>query len=220
MSWLEEHITLQNYDDKSAEKLNAHTHFFGAFLSLVGMLFILFNLASFGTAKLKVGMIIFGLSNILLYSASGMYHYLPKNNLKRICRILDHSNIYFLIAGTYTPILLYIATPLATKLVILLYIICVLGIGFTLFFWGKLKPLHVVFYLIMGWIIVFFWNSIVPMMPKRLLFYVIGGGITYSIGVIFYAIKKIPNYHAIWHIFVLGGSIWFYIGFLKYFMNS
>ena len=64
----------------------------------------------------------------------------------------------------------------------------------------------------MGWCIVIFWNDVIPFVPKALIGYLIGGGVTYSIGVIFYAIKKIPHYHAIWHLFVLAGSIWFYSG--------
>lgn len=215
MNWLEQHITLQPYDDHKAEMENAWTHFFGAFLSLIGLVIILTRLPRMN-ASLRLGALIFAFSNILLYSASGMYHYLRRNNWKRFCRILDHSNIYFLIAGTYTPLLLSIPGKETRYLTLMLWLIAALGVCFTLFFWGKLKPLHPVLYLLMGWIIVFFWNDVVPFLPHQLLTYVFGGGVTYSLGVIFYACKKIPHYHAIWHAFVLGGSIWFYIGFLRY----
>ena len=93
-----------------------------------------------------------------------------------------------------------------------MWAVAALGICFTLVFWGRLKPLHPILYLLMGWCIVIFWNDVIPFVPKALIGYLIGGGVTYSIGVIFYAIKKIPHYHAIWHLFVLAGSIWFYIG--------
>lgn len=212
MNWLEKHITLQNYDDRKAEMENAVTHFIGAGLSIIGFIMILFRLKEVGSTALKAGLVIFALSNILLYTASGLYHYLMPGNAKRICRILDHSNIYFLIAGTYTPILLYIGTQKTFFLTLFMWFIALCGVAFTLVFWGRLKPLHPILYLIMGWTIVFFWNDTVPYLPHNLIYFLIAGGVTYSLGVVFYAIKKIPHYHAIWHVFVLLGSIWFYIG--------
>ncbi|MDY2816723.1 MAG: hemolysin III family protein [Bullifex sp.] len=212
MNWLEKHITLQNYDDPRAERENAYTHFFGSFLSIIGLVLVVMKFTPSTPAALKAGFIIFALSNLLLYTASGLYHFLPRGNAKRVCRILDHSNIYFLIAGTYTPLLLYVGSPKCLALTAFMWAVAALGICFTLVFWGRLKPLHPILYLLMGWCIVLFWNDVTPFVPKALIGYLIGGGVTYSIGVIFYAIKKIPHYHAIWHLFVLAGSIWFYIG--------
>lgn len=212
MNWLEQHITLQNYDDRKAERENAFTHFAGSFLALIGFIYILMSLDSMKDNAVRAGMIVFGLTNILLYTASGFYHWLPVSNAKRICRILDHSNIYFLIAGTYTPLLLYVGTPVTFFLTFFMWAIALLGVGFTLFFWGRLKPLHPVLYLIMGWMIVFFWSSVIPYLPQGVLKYLVTGGVIYSAGVIFYAMKKLPHYHAIWHLFVLAGSIVFYVG--------
>lgn len=212
MNWLERHITLQNYDDRKAERENAFTHFAGSFLALIGFIYILMSLDSMKDNAVRAGMIVFGLTNILLYTASGFYHWLPVSNAKRICRILDHSNIYFLIAGTYTPLLLYVGTPVTFFLTFFMWAIALLGVGFTLFFWGRLKPLHPVLYLIMGWMIVFFWSSVIPYLPQGVLKYLVTGGVIYSAGVIFYAMKKLPHYHAIWHLFVLAGSIVFYVG--------
>lgn len=212
MNWLEQHITLQNYDDRKAERENAFTHFAGSILALIGFIYILMSLDSMKDNAVRAGMIVFGLTNILLYTASGFYHWLPVSNAKRICRILDHSNIYFLIAGTYTPLLLYVGTPVTFFLTFFMWAIALLGVGFTLFFWGRLKPLHPVLYLIMGWMIVFFWSSVIPYLPQGVLKYLVTGGVIYSAGVIFYAMKKLPHYHAIWHLFVLAGSIVFYVG--------
>lgn len=212
MNWLEQHITLQNYDDRKAERENAFTHFAGSILALIGFIYILMSLDSMKDNAVRAGMIVFGLTNILLYTASGFYHWLPVSNAKRICRILDHSNIYFLIAGTYTPLLLYVGTPVTFFLTFFMWAIALLGVGFTLFFWGRLKPLHPVLYLIMGWMIVFFWSSVIPCLPQGVLKYLVTGGVIYSAGVIFYAMKKLPHYHAIWHLFVLAGSIVFYVG--------
>ncbi len=212
MNWLEQHITLQNYDDRKAEMENAFTHFAGSILALIGFIYILMSLDNMKDNAVRAGMIVFGLTNILLYTASGFYHWLPVSNAKRICRILDHSNIYFLIAGTYTPLLLYVGTPVTFFLTFFMWAIALLGVGFTLFFWGRLKPLHPVLYLIMGWMIVFFWSSVIPYLPQGVLKYLVTGGVIYSAGVIFYAMKKLPHYHAIWHLFVLAGSIVFYVG--------
>jgi len=183
-------------------------------LSVVALVVILIRVPDMATYQLKVGTIIWGLTMILLYGASALYHSLPYGNGKRICRILDHSNIYFLIAGTYTPLMLYIGTTLAIRLVIMVWAIALLGIVFTLIFWGKLKALHVGLYLLMGWLIVFFWKDIVPYLPEGLIAWVIAAGLTYSIGVIFYASKRIPHYHAIWHLFCIGGSALFFFGYL------
>ena len=215
MNWLENPIPLQNYDDKKAERENAYTHFFGSFLSIIGLFLVILKFKSTTEISLKIASIIFAVSNGLLYTASRLYHYLEKGNAKRICRILDHSNIYFLIAGTYTPILLYVGSTKCIYLTFFMWFLALIGVCFTLVFWGRLKPLHPILYLLMGWCLVLFWNDVVPYVPHELIYYLIGGGLTYSIGVVFYAIKKIPHYHAICHLFVLAGSLWFYIGLYR-----
>ena len=134
MNWLEKHITLQNYDDPRADRENAYTHFFGSFLSIIGLVLVVMKFTPSTPAALKAGFIIFALSNLLLYTASGLYHFLPRGNAKRVCRILDHSNIYFLIAGTYTPLLLYVGSPKCLALTAFMWAVAALGICFTLVF--------------------------------------------------------------------------------------
>ncbi len=216
MNWLEKHITLVSYNDPKDEIINAWTHFFGAGLSFAGLIYILINLSSYSTVQVKAGLIIFALSNILLYMASGCYHQLRPGNLKRIARILDHSNIYILISGTYTPILLFINNRASDMVAIILWSITALGIAFTLIFWQRLRVLHVALYVFMGWICILFWNDIIPYVPQGMIKFLILGGVTYTLGIIFYGIKKIPHGHAIWHLFVLAGSIFFYAGILLY----
>lgn len=213
-SWLEKNITLPKLVHPEAEKENWISHAIPAILSIVGLIYISINLSNIPSKDVRVGMIIFALTNILLYSASALYHYLPKNNYKRFCRILDHSNIYFLIAGTYTPILMFVGTNKAIMLVKIIWAIAFFGIAFTLIFWGKLKPLHVVLYIAMGWLIVFFRGDILSNLPHELVFYLFAGGLSYTIGVIFYGFKKIPHGHLIWHLFTIAGSAFFYFGFL------
>ena len=215
-TWLERNISLPVLVHPEAEKENSISHAVAAILAAVGLIYILINLKNVENSHLKIGLVIFALSNLLLYFASALYHGLPKNNAKRFCRILDHSNIYFLIAGTYSPLLLYVDTAKTLKMFYFLWAIALLGIAFTLIFWGRLKPLHVVLYLAMGWLLVFFWNDIVPFLPDGFFAYIITGGLLYTIGVIFYGFKKIPHGHLIWHIFCVAASLTFYIGMLKY----
>jgi hemolysin III len=213
-SWLERNISLPVLVHPEAEKENWISHAIPAVLCVIGFIYILININSIPSNNVKIGMVIFALTNILLYTASTFYHYLPKNDYKRFCRILDHSNIYFLIAGTYTPILMYVGTNKAILLAKIIWAIAFFGIAFTLIFWGKLKPLHVFLYIGMGWLIVFFWKDIVVNFPPGLVSFLLGGGISYTIGVIFYGFKKIPHGHLIWHLFTIAGSACFYIGFL------
>jgi hemolysin III len=212
-SWLQRHITLHNYDDARAERENYVTHALGAILAILALGVIIYRNRYLTNPRLKAGMLIYGASMVLLYSASALYHRLPHCDAKRICRILDHTNIYILIAGTYTPILTYANTPLALNILKAIWGMVVIGIIFTLVFWGKLRPLHVILYLMLGWVIVFFWKDIVPLLPPLLINYILTAGIAYSIGVIFYVIKTIPHYHAIWHLFCIVGSMLFFIGY-------
>ncbi|MBN2658080.1 MAG: hemolysin III family protein [Spirochaetales bacterium] len=215
-SWLENRITLQNYDNPVEEMANAFTHLAGALLSLAGMILLIKAGLESGLNRATAGFIVFSLSMLLLYSASGFYHLVKPSNLKRVLRILDHSNIYFLIAGTYTPILIAVGTRLSYAFIGVVWGIAVLGVAFTLIFWGKLKPLHVILYILMGWLIVFIWEPVTAVIPSGLLKWIIAGGITYTVGTGFYAMKKLPFYHAIWHLFVLGGSICFFLGIYWY----
>ncbi len=211
--WLESHITLHNHDDARDEKLNSLTHVVGSVLSFAALVAIVIKFPQIPSPALRVGLVIWALTMILLYSASALYHALPHSNAKRVCRILDHSNIYFLIAGTYTPLMLFVGTETAHLVVALVWVLALLGIIFTLIFWGRYGAIHVGLYILMGWIVVFFARSLFPYMPSSLIKWVIAAGVTYTAGVIFYANKKIPHYHAIWHLFCIGGSALFFFGY-------
>lgn len=214
--WLERKITLQKYDSRGEEMANAVTHLFGAVLSLFGMVLLVRAGMAAGDREATIGFIVFSLTMFFLYSASGFYHLVKPSNLKRVLRIFDHSNIYFLIAGTYTPILIAVGSGIGHIFLAVVWGIALLGIVFTLIFWGRLKPLHVILYIAMGWIIVFIWKPVTAAIPSALLRWILAGGITYTVGTVFYATRKIPNSHAIWHLFVLGGSICFFLGIYLY----
>lgn len=216
MSWLERKIPLPTYEDPVDEKINTNTHLFGTFLAFAGFIALLGLIRNIESLPLRAGMIIYAISNILLYISSTLYHGLKEGNAKRVFRILDHSNIYILIAGTYTPLLLYIGRREAYMLLAVMWAVVALGITVTVLFWKKLKVVHVLLYLLMGWLCVFFYNDIFPYIPQGIIKFLLFGGLSYTVGLIFYAVKKIPHYHGIWHVFVLMGSLFFYVGILYY----
>jgi hemolysin III len=216
VNWIDEHITLHDYDDTTEEHANAATHALGIVLSLAALIQTLAVIGSMEQRSFAAGMLIYAGAMLLLYTASTLYHLLPRGVGKKICRVLDHSNIYILIAGTYTPILVYIDSPQSRLILLLVWAVAASGITFTLIFWNRYKIVHILLYLFMGWMIVFFWEQIIPNIPQGLITWILAGGISYTVGVGFYAMKRLPFYHAVWHLFVLGGSICFYIGFFKY----
>lgn len=212
--WLLKNITLHTHDNPKEEFLNGLTHFIGIILSLVGL--VLLALKETTTPNFKAASIVYGSTMLLLFSASTAYHWLKNPVLKRVGRVLDHCNIYLLIAGTYTPMAFYVGGKMGMTIVLVEWILTVLGILFTLRFWGKLKPLHIVFYLVMGWVVVFIWKDFTAMVPKQLANDVIIGGIFYSVGVVIYSIKKLPFYHSIWHLFVVAGAASMFLGIYTY----
>lgn len=216
-SWIARHITLHDHADPIAERENAASHLVGAVGALCFFLITIARRDLFASAKTYEGMLVYGGTLMLLYLSSTMYHWLPRGDAKRIFRLLDHANIYLLIAGTYTPILLYVGSGSAVLLAILVWLVAIGGIAFSVVFWGRLKPLHVGLYLIMGWMIVFFWDAIIPHIPSALTGYIIAAGITYSVGVIFYAMKSKVHTHMVWHLFCIAASAIFCIGFMIHF---
>ncbi|QEN06102.1 DNA-binding protein [Thiospirochaeta perfilievii] len=213
-NWLLENITLHSHDNKREEFINGLTHFFGIILSIIGIIFLL--LKNTTTPHLKGATIVYGLTMLLLFTASTIYHWLNDPILKRVGRVLDHCNIYLLIAGTYTPLAIYIGGRMGVTIILFEWVLTVLGIIFTLKFWGRLKFLHVFFYLVMGWMIVLVWSDFIKLVPISFAKDILLGGVLYTIGVIIYSLKKIPYYHGIWHLFVVAGAASMYIGIYTY----
>jgi hemolysin III len=215
-SWLARHITLHDHADAAAERENAASHLLGVAGSLIFALVVLIGKDRYDTTATFAGMLVYASTLLLLYASSTLYHHLSRSDAKRFFRLLDHANIYVLIAGTYTPILLSIGTGASSLLTALVWFVALGGILFSVIFWGRLKVLHVTLYLAMGWMIVFFWDAVVPNIPAALTGYIIAAGITYSIGVIFYALKSVRHSHMVWHLFCVAASAIFCIGFLRH----
>jgi hemolysin III len=151
--------------------------------------------------------ITYGLSIILLFLASTCYHAITSSKRKHYFRIADHIGIYFLIAGTYTPVLLLvIPNGLGWTLFWVVWGIAAFGLLLKLFFTGKFERFSTFLYLAMGWLAIIPYGELTTALDAKALALLIGGGVAYTVGVLFYAIEKIPYNHFIWHLFVLGGA--------------
>lgn len=192
------------------EKWNTYSHAIGIVLSLLGFKIILSKFTK--ASELYIPVIIYSLSLVLLFTASTIYHHVSNPQIKRKLRILDHISIYYLIAGTYTPFC--IALLLNSKGILLLYLvwgIAFLGTFLKIFLTGKFEVFSLVLYGIMGWLVVIDLPYMIANTPSNILKYLTIGGVFYTVGIFFYANKKIPFGHFIWHIFVLVGAIFHWI---------
>ena len=200
-----------NQQEQLEEKLNTYSHCLGIILGIFGFIILLNNTSD---SNFIYPIIIYGISIVLLFLASTLYHAVSNPLRKRKFRILDHVSIYYLIAGTYTPVCLTLLKD--SKGILLLYIVW--GIAFfgtilKLFFTGKCEVFSLMLYGIMGWLVVIDLPYLIVQTTPNQLFFLGLGGVFYTVGILFYAIKKIPFNHFIWHLFVLAGAIshWFMI---------
>lgn len=199
------------------EIANSVTHGVGAVLSLLGTALLLYRAARGGTPFHIVSFAIYGASLFLLHLSSTLYHALRPPRAKRVFRIFDHCSIYLLIAGTYTPfLLLSLWGRWGLTLLVAIWTLAILGIVFKSLFIARWKRLSVVLYILMGWMIVVAAREAWLRVPHAALGYVAAGGLLYTAGVGFYAWKRLPYNHAIWHLFVLGGSVCHYVAILLY----
>lgn len=192
------------------EQLNAATHALGALLGIAGFILLLF----FNTNKTTYSLfsvIVYGLSIIILFSASTLYHSVKSETKKHYFRIIDHISIYLLIAGTYTPVLLItLDQSKGWTLFWVVWGIALFGVILKLFFTGKFEIFSTLLYLFMGWLIAFDFGALLDLMPTNGVIFLIVGGLAYTVGIVFYAIQRIPFNHVIWHLFVLAGAIFHY----------
>ena len=209
------HIT---YYDLSEEKINIITHAIGLLLSIAALVLLIIHASSNGSARHIVSFTIFGASMILLYSASTLYHYSQTPNIRRKLNILDHASIYVLIAGTYTPFtLVTLKGALGWTIFGITWGIALVGVFLKLFYTGKYDKISTIAYVAMGWIIIFAVKPLIENLPLNGLYWLLAGGVFYTVGAVLYSIKKIKFNHAIFHIFVLLGSfshfmaIYFYV---------
>ncbi|WP_107037748.1 PAQR family membrane homeostasis protein TrhA [Brumimicrobium mesophilum] len=197
---------MNSYSPKE-EKLNVITHAFGFILSFVAVILLILKASFYGGILATVSVSIFGASLIVLYAASTMYHNAKTIELRIKLKIFDHAAIFVLIAGTYTPFTLITLEGSVGWLVFsVIWGMALIGITLKLFFTGRYKILSTIMYILMGWVIIFAVKPLVESLSSEGLFWLFAGGFFYTIGAIIYSIKKIKFNHAIFHLFVLGGS--------------
>ncbi|MDP5275606.1 PAQR family membrane homeostasis protein TrhA [Chengkuizengella axinellae] len=190
------------------EIANAITHGIGALLSIAALVLLIVFSSLYGSAWHIVSFTIFGTTLVLLYVFSTLLHSFKEGVTKNVFEVLDHSAIYLLIAGTYTPfVLVTLRGPLGWTLFGIIWGLAVMGIIFKVFFVKKFIVLSTLFYILMGWMILF---GIKPLYENILLngfIWLVLGGVLYTVGTIFYVWRKFPYHHAVWHLFVVGGSV-------------
>jgi hemolysin III len=197
-----------SFNSIAEEIANSVTHGIGVGLSIAGVALLVAVAAQGGDPWRIVSVSIFGTTLVLLYLASTLYHSVQEPTLKRTLRRLDHVGIYLLIAGSYTPFLLVsLRGPWGWTLFGIVWGLATIGITFKMVFMDRFRYVAVGAYLLMGWLIVIAIGPLFAALTAGGIFWLVMGGLSYSIGVIFYAWEKLPYNHAIWHLFVMGGSI-------------
>ena len=197
------------------EIANSLSHGAGLVFGIISIpILIIYAIYNSG-AKGIFGAATFGAGFLMVYTFSTLYHSFHKPAVKKFLQKLDHISIYYLIAGSYTPfILAYVNDMKGLILLAVLWFLALAGTIFKIFFTGKYDLISTLIYLAMGWLFLAVADSFFQRFPMDCLIMVISGGISYTIGVIFYRWESLPYHHAIWHIFVLGGSICHYFAVL------
>jgi hemolysin III len=197
------------------EIANAVTHGVGVAFGIAGLVILVAQAAALGDPWRVTAFSIYGATLIALYLASTLYHSIPSQGAKRVLQRLDHAAIYLLIAGSYTPLLL-VTLRGATGWTFFGIVWGIAITGCTLEFVAgrRWRRLSLIAYLAMGWISVLIFKQIWENLPANGVALLVGGGATYTAGVVFYVWKRLPYSHAIWHLFVLGGSVCHFMLFL------
>jgi hemolysin III len=197
------------------EIANSATHGFGVILSVTALVVLVTLAAIKGNVWHVVSFSIYGATLIALYLSSALYHGLFSSRIKRIFQLADHSAIFLLIAGTYTPFtLVSIRGPWGWTLFGLIWGFAITGIVLTAFFLDRFRLPFTLLYLGMGWLAIIAFKPLLAAIPLEGILWIIGGGAFYSLGVIFYLWTKLRYSHAVWHLFVLAGSICHFFGIL------
>ena len=206
---------LKNRYTLGEEIFNAVTHGVGALLSLGGTAVLIVFSVIYSDAWSVVGSSIYGGSLIMLYIMSTLYHAITNEKAKRFFRIMDHTNIFFLIAGTYTPITISILRGVYGWILFgVVWAAAILGIVFNSIDLKKYSKPSVVCYIAMGWVVIFAIKPLLEIMNPFCFMLIVAGGVLYTLGVVFYAIKKVKYFHSVWHIFTVLGSACHYFGIL------
>ena len=204
-----------------SEKLNSISHLLGTVFALIGLGALLTVSLIIGTAPIIIGFTVFGVSMALLYTVSTLYHSTREPTLKRKLKTLDHISIYIFIAGSYTPFMLVsLGSASGTVILISIWVLALVGILAELFLSGRIvKTIQLFMYLGMGWLCAIDLENIRAALTEQGFFWLLSGGIAYTVGIAFYVIDKLNwlnHAHGIWHMFVLFGSICHFIAVIGF----
>lgn len=205
---------------KIEEIINGVTHGIGVVFGIVALTILLVMSIKKGDVPSIVSFSIYGACIILMFLSSTLYHSFTIDKVKKILRTFDHSSIFLFIAGTYTPIaILTLKGNLRVGILVAIWSIAIAGVIFKIFTYGKFdkyKALSLVLYIGMGWAAIIPVKAIINATSINFFYWILAGGLLYTLGTIFYSIKKIPYNHAIWHLFVLAASVMHFLGIVLY----
>ncbi len=197
------------------EKVNSLLHAMGIIFGIISMPLLIMQAGNDGNPATLTGAIIYSTCFLMVFIASTLYHGFQQPQLKNILKIVDHISIYFLIAGTYTPlILIYVNNTFGITLLVILWSLTLFGIFFKIFYTGRHEILSTLLYVLMGWILFADNKTFFATMPSNVITLITVGGVLYSLGVIFYLWHKYIYHHVIWHLFVLAAAICHYAAVL------
>ncbi len=208
---------LTNRYTLAEEIFNSITHGIGACLSIAALVILVVFASVRGDVWRIVSFSIYGFTLFFLYLSSTLYHSICHEGAKKVLRKIDHVSIFLLIAGSYTPItLVFMRGVWGWTLFGIIWFLAITGIILNIFSVEKMKHLSLCLYIGMGWLVVIAVKPMLTMVPTGFLVWLLIGGLFYTSGVVFYLWKRLPFNHGIWHLFVLGGSVAHYLGFLFY----
>jgi hemolysin III len=205
------------YYSQFEENINVGSHALGFIFGVVALIFLVIKSVQYGTVWHVVSFSIYGASMVILYAASTLYHHAKDPIVRKHLKVFDHAAIYVLIAGTYTPYALVTLYGFEGWLLFgLSWGIAIIGIILKLFFTGRFIIVSTLAYVFMGWIVVFIIDTLVAKLSENGVFWLFAGGVSYTVGALIYAIPKIKMNHAIFHIFVLLGTVCHFISVYFY----
>lgn len=206
--------------NKIEEIFNGITHGIGVVFGIFALTILLILSIRKGDIPSIVSFSIYGACIILMFLSSTLYHSIPMEKAKKVLRVFDHSSIFLFIAGTYTPIVILTLTgALRIGVLISIWAIALSGVVFKILTYGKFdkyKAVSLIIYIGMGWTAILPIKAIISATSVNFFFWILGGGLLYTLGTIFYGSRKIPFNHGIWHLFVLAASIVHFVGIYLY----
>jgi hemolysin III len=199
------------------EIANSVTHGVGVAFSIVALTLLVTWSVIRGDGWSLAGGIVFGISLVLLYTGSTLYHAIPFPRARHVFKIIDHSAIYLLIAGTYTPFLLVTVRDNGGWWMFgIVWTLAAVGMSLEAFWVYRPRWVSAVVYLGMGWLVVTMWGPLWAHLAPTGIWLLVAGGLAYTLGTVFYVLKRVPYMHMVWHLFVLGGSACHFLAVLMY----